>query len=432
MGAKLKTIRNSLTKLVEPLAKVLIDLAYRLLSYLNVITKKFLNIDLFAKSEKSAKKLQKTMAGFDEMNVLNGNKEEETIAPADTGNFEQTVSEFKKNFDTLLNINRDDMATMLLDQDKTWGLMKLGWFDTVQGIAKILGGIVDVFTGIFDIIVGLASGDEEKIKEGVRLLVIGITEIVQGIIQVVVGVLEMIVGAIWGALSTIALWIYENVILPIWEFIKAIGETIWSFIKLKFSMLKALFTTIIGIITAPIKTAIDTAIKVFNKLKTAVVNIVDGIKKLFKGDLKGALDSFKTAFSNVFGALWEIAKAPINLIIRGINALISGINKINFDVPDWVPVIGGQNWGFHIPEIPLLKKGGIINMPGKGVPLAYGGERGQEGVIPLTDPQQMALLGEAIGKYITINANITNTMNGRVISRELQKIQNQSNFASNR
>lgn len=77
-------------------------------------------------------------------------------------------------------------------------------------------------------------------------------------------------------------------------------------------------------------------------------------------------------------------------------------------------------------------RGGIINQPGRGVPLAYGGEAGREGVIPLTDSQQMALLGEAIGKYITINANITNSMNGRILSRELQKIQNEQNFASNR
>ena len=63
---------------------------------------------------------------------------------------------------------------------------------------------------------------------------------------------------------------------------------------------------------------------------------------------------------------------------------------------------------------------------------AVGGESSQEGIVPINDSQQMALLGEAIGKYITINANITNTMNGRVISRELQKIQQESSFASNR
>ena len=92
-----------------------------------------------------------------------------------------------------------------------------------------------------------------------------------------------------------------------------------------------------------------------------------------------------------------------------------------------------KNLGFNF-KIPYLATGGIINNPGTGVPLgmARGGEAGAEGVIPLTDTQAMETLGETIGKYITINASITNTMNGRVISRELQKINTNNDFAMNR
>jgi hypothetical protein len=92
-----------------------------------------------------------------------------------------------------------------------------------------------------------------------------------------------------------------------------------------------------------------------------------------------------------------------------------------------------KNLGFNF-KIPYLATGGIINNPGIGVPLgmARGGEAGAEGVIPLTDTQAMETLGATIGKYITINANITNTMNGRVISRELQKINTNNDFAMNR
>ena len=73
-------------------------------------------------------------------------------------------------------------------------------------------------------------------------------------------------------------------------------------------------------------------------------------------------------------------------------------------------------------------------MPNKGTMIggsAIGGEAGREGVIPLTDQQAMAELGREIGKYITINANIVNTMNGRVISRELKQVQNEQDFAYN-
>lgn len=122
------------------------------------------------------------------------------------------------------------------------------------------------------------------------------------------------------------------------------------------------------------------------------------------------------------------------------NDWLSGLKrKIQVDFTASTGTSGGGGRGFakggiihH--SLPKLAPGGIINQPGRGVPLgsAIGGERGAEGVIPLTDSQQMALLGEAIGRYITVNANIINTMNGRIISRELQKVQNESDFAFNR
>jgi hypothetical protein len=38
--------------------------------------------------------------------------------------------------------------------------------------------------------------------------------------------------------------------------------------------------------------------------------------------------------------------------------MIGGLNKISFDVPDWVPIIGGKKFGgFNIPEIKKLRVG---------------------------------------------------------------------------
>lgn len=53
------------------------------------------------------------------------------------------------------------------------------------------------------------------------------------------------------------------------------------------------------------------------------------------------------------------------------------------------------------------------------------------GIVPLTNAQQMELLGESIGRYITLNATINNNMDGRLISRQVQKITQQRAFAGN-
>lgn len=87
-------------------------------------------------------------------------------------------------------------------------------------------------------------------------------------------------------------------------------------------------------------------------------------------------------------------------------------------------------------NLPRLKVGGIINNPGKGVPVgggrAIGGESGQEGVLPLTDNQRMEYLGQAIGKYVRINNYIENNMDSKRINRITKSSSNNRNFALNR
>jgi len=55
----------------------------------------------------------------------------------------------------------------------------------------------------------------------------------------------------------------------------------------------------------------------------------------------------------------------INAGISGLNLLIKGFNKLSFDIPDWIPLIGGNSWGFNIPTIrsvslPRLATGAVI------------------------------------------------------------------------
>jgi hypothetical protein len=161
----------------------------------------------------------------------------------------------------------------------------------------------------------------------------------------------------------------------------------------------------------------------FNSITNFFGELISKILNFF-GNLGGkagevVVGAFKTVVNGVLGAIESILNTPI----KAINSLIKTINK--------VPGINLKSLGTF--NLPRLAVGGIVNMPGRGVPVggAIAGEVSKEGVLPLTDSQAMEELGATIGRYITINANITNTMNGRVISRELQKINSNSDFARN-
>lgn len=81
-----------------------------------------------------------------------------------------------------------------------------------------------------------------------------------------------------------------------------------------------------------------------------------------------------------------------------------------------------------------LATGGIVYNPGAGVPIgrnAVAGEVAEEGVLPLTNPETMARLGKEIGKWITLNMNITNQIDGRVLNKRLETIRNEDDFSTN-
>lgn len=137
-------------------------------------------------------------------------------------------------------------------------------------------------------------------------------------------------------------------------------------------------------IKAAATSAVDWIVKKWNSMATWMnEKVVQPISNFFSNLWGGIIDGingvvgfFKTAFESLAG----IIKAPINAVISIINGAIDGINSVGFDIPDWVPLVGGEKFEVNIPNIPMLATGGFTN----GVSIA--GEAGTEAVISF-DPR---------------------------------------------
>lgn len=119
-----------------------------------------------------------------------------------------------------------------------------------------------------------------------------------------------------------------------------------------------LLSTVVSLVSTVLVNAIKTVIDVIGKLLPVAEPVVLGIIGLVK-DIVG-------------------------VVVNVVNAIIRTLNKINFTVPDWVPALGGKQFGFNLTEVTLPKfaDGGFTNGP------SLAGEAGTEAIISFRRSQR--------------------------------------------
>lgn len=286
------------------------------------------------------------------------------------------------------------------DWGKAWDGLKgiVGGFVTAidgiwEGLKDIIGGMLDFLESIFGPTFGAAFDGLRLIVESFITVIDGywqgLKDVINGIITVLEGVFTGNWSKVWDGVLQIFYGFVKRIMGVIDGLIMAV-DGIWMFVDGVFTGLwgKA-WTTIKQLFQAPIE-----GIKgILNGLKQAFNGIVDFIAGVFTGNWRRAWNGVLDIFKGIFNALSAFVKTPINGIIDAINVAIGGLNRMSFDVPDWVPVIGGQTWGFDIPKIPRLAKGGLVT---KNTLAEIGEGNKKEAVIPLENGNALEMIAERI------------------------------------
>lgn len=220
----------------------------------------------------------------------------------------------------------------------------------ISAIIKIVTGVLDILKGVIEFLNGIFTGDIDKCMQGIKDIIKGCLEAIWGIIKAIV---SLIVNLVKGTVDIVI-----NLLKDIFT---VIGNILSSIKSVFDKVLMAIFNAVISVIDG---------------IKDALWNIVDFVGDTFSSAWSNVWNGIINAFDNIFGGIVDIAKGPINLVIGLINGMLDGlesginwivrkINTLSFDVPDWVPVIGGDHFGFDLPEvgfgsIPYLAEGGYV------------------------------------------------------------------------
>lgn len=284
----------------------------------------------------------------------------------------------------------------------------IGALMSLYGPALLIAGAVALITTTFLYLWQTSDGFRQSLIDGWNALVSALTPYFQAIMgalklvgDILITVLKPILFILWDAWCTVidnivrvtmALW--TNCIAPVVQFL---GECLKKVIDGLTEIWQAWKPTIekigeilVGIWNTCLKPVVnwlgDTFIKAFKNIGDYIKPILDNLKTMFgglvdfivgvlTGNWRKAWQGIVDIFRGIFNGLESIAKKPLNYIIKAVNSMIKGLNKIK--LPDWVPGLGGK--GINIPEIPMLAKGGIVDSP----TIAMVGEAGREAVMPL-------------------------------------------------
>lgn len=233
--------------------------------------------------------------------------------------------------------------------------IKNGLDDLLSGFSEFTGSVREIFSDFFELVNQLYSEHIAPIFEELM-------PEMEALWQEHIAPLLSKVGEFFGKLGENIKILWDEVFKPLIEWF---SDNIMPVISPILEVLGKIFIGVFGSIADAIGNLLD----IFGGL-------IDFITGVFTGDWEKAWNGIKDIFAGIWDLLVTIIKTPINGIIGiinalidgvagGINLIIDGINSLSFEVPDWVPFIGGSKLGFDIPrfeppKIPYLATGAVI------------------------------------------------------------------------
>lgn len=242
-------------------------------------------------------------------------------------------------------------------------------------ISGVWQSIVTTVTGVFTIIQSTISNVINSIISFVSAKVTAVITIFTNIFNQLTMILTPYIQTFISIVTGIGTGIY-NAVVSYLNMVYSFWMSIWNAVVAGFSAYVASIQTAIGYF-------ID-----------AIGSIIDFVTNVFMGNWTGAWEAVVSAFGSIFSGIQALASAPINAVIALINELIGKINSVSFDIPSWVPGVGGQHFGFDVPSIPALASGGITTGPTTAL---IGEGREQEAVLPLSKLSNLISTGRVDG-----------------------------------
>lgn len=296
---------------------------------------------------------------------------------------------------------------------KIYNFLKNVFILIVAVVAMTLEGIYNIIKWVVNGAIAIVSTIANWVYTNVLL---PIFNFFLTIFTAIYNTIVSFISLVFSIFGTIANWIYINVLQPIFNFFSSVFSTIWNGIVFGIDFIKNVFMSFLNFIYTNILLPIFNFFSsIWNGILGVISFVIDNIKVGFSnvvGFVKTAFNNVKSFITKIFSAVGNIIKTPINGVIDLINGVLKGLNKIK--VPDWVPGMGGMKVNFSM--IPKLSTG-TNNVAREGLAYLHQGEA----VVPKKYNPAIGGYGNS-GQivYVTVNADMDVNKFGKAFVRDIK------------
>lgn len=250
-------------------------------------------------------------------------------------------------------------------------------FDSVwsEGIAPFFKRLIKYWNEAWESVKAAWKEHGAPIFEGIREAFKNLTERIKNLWE---GLLK----PVWQNFMDTLDWLWEQHIKPVWdkilEFVavlienatKIYNQVISPIVKWLQETLYPIIVTVINTIWNVVSEVIGFIVDIIGTIIDACKGVADFLTGVFTHDWQQAFDGLQEisdSFVNAGIALFEgavniivdLINGLLEYVVVGINTVIKALNSISFDVPDWVPFVGGKHFGINLspltaPKLPKL------------------------------------------------------------------------------
>lgn len=231
------------------------------------------------------------------------------------------------------------------------------WYEILTPfVAWIMEALAPALTEMFAARLDVVTAAIAPVVEGLSILWEALKPVVSFIGESVITALEN-----WKQHFLLLAQVFtqkQPVITAIFQNIAQMVTQAWGIVSPVLTALGNHFSNVFTVVSQTVAQTVGYVLEMLKGLSTYLSGV-------FSGNWEKAWEGMRLFLKSAVNGVITLLNGMVSRLVSALNAVVKAANKLSFTVPEWVPAVGGKQFGVNLPtvstpKIPYLAKGAVL------------------------------------------------------------------------